>query len=342
MAASRTTHYETLGVRPDAIPTEVERAWRKYRAEADQASAAPDRGRETRMRAAYETLRDPVKRAAYDDSLKSPRRRARPRNVILLTLAVLVLAGAALAAYLLQPAPAPPPGALSAGELLHNASQAMGRVESLDMSGKAARIGLAFALEEGVVATSCEGINPTSQLTLQMGRRAVPVKVAQVDEKLGVCKLSAKDIGGWPLPVSATDPSPGEVVYATKMNAVGEVGLVEARVKRVVPTGRGKSIEMSVAVLPERAGGPVLDARGRVVGVQLLPGGAGRGEVVRITPEWSVRPAPVEPAPKPAEPAGEAKAEGGTMTREQVEAARRRNLEKALEEDVKGLPATSR
>jgi hypothetical protein len=97
-----------------------------------------------------------------------------------------------------------------------------------------------------------------------------------------------------------------------------------------------------VAVLPVRVGGPVLDARGRVVGVQLLPGGAGRGEVVKITPEWSVQPAPPEPAPRPAEPAGEAKPEAGPMTREQVEAARRRSLEMALEDDVKGLPATSR
>src|SRR5205085_5844627 len=127
-------------------------------------------------------------------------------------------------------------------ELTHNASQAMARVDSTDMSGQKAPIGLAFSLEDGLVATACKGIAPMSQLTLYMPPRTVPVKVAQVDEKLGLCKLSAKGIGSWPLPITSADPAPGETVYATKMNAVGEVGLVEAKVKRVVPSERGKVV----------------------------------------------------------------------------------------------------
>ena len=51
------------------------------------------------------------------------------------TLGILVLRGVAGAAYLLQPAPPPPPGTLSIDELTHNASQAMARVDSTDMSG---------------------------------------------------------------------------------------------------------------------------------------------------------------------------------------------------------------
>lgn len=341
MPASRTTHYEELGVKPNAIPTEIERAWRKYRAEADQVTAAPDRVRETRMRAAYETLSDPVKRAAYDDSLKAPARRS-SRGIWLAFFGVLVLGGVAAGAWLLQPPPPPPPGSLSLEQLTHSASQAMARVESVDMSGKATRIGLAFSIHEGVVATSCEGINPMSQLSLQMIRRSVPVKVAQVDEKLGVCKLAAKDVGSWPLEATTADPSPGDTVYATKMNAVGEVSLVEAKVKRVVSSERGKTIEISVAVLPERQGGPVLDSRGRLVGVQILPGGKGYGEVVKITPEWSSRPQAPEPAPPPATVEAETGKTDGPMTREQMEAERRTRIEKALEYDVKGPPPGSR
>ena len=342
MPNARRTHYDELGVKPSAIPTEIERAWRKYRAEADHEGTAPDRGRESRMRAAYETLSDPVKRAAYDDSLKAPERRQRSKGLAIGLLGVLVLAGVAAGAYLLQPPPPPPPGALTLDELTHNASLAMGRVESLDMGGKSTRVGLAFAVEEGVVATTCEGINPMSQLSLNIMPRSVPVKVAQVDEVRGLCKLTAKGIGSWPLQASPNDPAPGETVYATKMNAVGEVGLVEAKVKRVMPTERGKTIEISVAVLPERQGGPVLDSRGRVVGMQLLPGGKGRGEVVRITPDLAVPPKPVDtpPPPPPANPVEQAPE--GAMTREKIEAERRERIEKALESDVKAPPASLR
>jgi hypothetical protein len=285
MSASRKSHYDELGVHRNAIPTEIERAWRNYRAEADHPSAVPDRLRENRVKAAYETLSDPVKRAAYDDSLLAAQPRDRSRGARIVLAGVLVLGVIAAAAFFMQPPAAPPPGGLATEELTHNASQAMARVRSVDMTGKSTTLGLAFAIEQGVVATACEGISPLSQLSLQMTGREVLVKVAQVDERLGLCKLTAKDIGSWPLTVSGSQPASGARVYATKMNAVGEVGLVEARVKHVVASARGETLELSVAVLPERNGGPVLDARGHVVGFQRVPTGASAGEVVRLKPD---------------------------------------------------------
>jgi hypothetical protein len=87
----------------------------------------------------------------------------------------------------------------------------MARVDSRDMSGNAQKLGLAFAIDEGFVATSCNGITPFAQLTLYMAPRTVPVKVAQVDEKLGGLqalgrghrKLAAAG-GGGPNPIRAT------------------------------------------------------------------------------------------------------------------------------------------
>ena len=341
MANPRRTYYDDLGVKRNATGKDIERAYRKYRSEQDMVTAAPDRARDNRMMAAYETLGDPQKRAAYDAALAEPQRKQRSRSLMFAMLGGLVLAAVAAAAYVLQPPPAPPPGTLPVEQLTHNASQAMARVDSLDLSGKSAPIGLAFSIEDGTVATSCKGITPMSQLTLYMPPRRVPVKVAQVDEKLGVCKLTANGIGSWPVPITSGDPSPGEIVYATKMNAVGEVSLVEAKVKRVVPSDRGKNIEISVAVLPERAGGPVFNSRGHVIGVQLLPEGSRTGEVVRITPDWALRPKPAEPAapaPAPAEPAAAPetnRVEAARKTRAQIEAERKEALEKALGEAVK-------
>jgi hypothetical protein len=175
-----------------------------------------------------------------------------------------------------------------------------------------------------------------SVLTLFMPPQAIPVRVAQADEKLGLCKLSASGIGSWPLPITNAEPHPGDTVYMTKVNAVGEVGLVEAKVKRVVPSPRGKVIETSIPVLPERQGGPVLDTHGHVIGVALLPDPAGRGEVVRITPDWAVRPkveAP-QPAVAPAPPPAEAAKPLERMTREEMLEERKRRLDEAVRKNV--------
>jgi hypothetical protein len=213
----------------------------------------------------------------------------------------------------------------------------MGRVDSVDVSGKSARVGLAFAIDESVVATPCSGIAPGAQLSLYLAPRTVPVKVTHVDENLGLCKLGAAGIGSWPLTVNAADPAPGDTVYATKMNAVGEVSLVEAKVKRVVPSSRGKAVELSIPVLPDRRGGPVLDTRGRVIGVALFDDAQGRGEIVRLMPDWAARPASsVAPAPARA-PVVEAarKAPLDVKSREEIAEDRRRRLEEAILRDVK-------
>lgn len=336
--AARRTHYDELGVKPNASEKDVERAYRRYRSEMDLPTAAPDRVRESRMKSAYETLIDPEKRAAYDAMLAGPQKQQRSRGATLAVLGVVALAGVAAAAYVFRPAPPPPPGTLALEELTHKAALAVNRVDSLDLSGKATPIGIAFAIDEGTMATTCNGISPMSVLTLFMPPQAIPVKVAQADEKLGLCKLSASGIGSWPLPITAAEPHPGDTVYMTKVNAVGEVGLVEAKVKRVVPSPRGKVIEVSMAVLPERQGGPVLDTHGHVVGVALLPEPNGHGEVVRITPDWAVRAKPAA-APQPEIAAPAAAPEPATSSRvksyQEIEEDRRKRLEEALLKNVK-------
>jgi hypothetical protein len=337
MANPRRTHYDELGVKRNATDKDIERAFRKYRSEMDLPTAAPDRLRENRMKSAYETLIDPAKRAAYDAMLAGPRKKERSKGMLMATLGVLVLAGVAGAAYVFKPAPPPPVGNLAIDAITHKASLAVNRVDSMDLSGKPSPIGIAFAIDEGTVATTCSGISPMSVLTLFMPPQAIPVKVAQVDEKLGVCKLFASGIGSWPLPVTSAEPHPGDTIYMTKVNAVGEVSLVEAKVKRVVPSPRGKVIETSIAVLPERQGGPVLDARGHVIGVALLPDSGGVGEVVRITPDWAVRAKPVAP-PQPVIEAPAAAPENATTSRvksyQEIEDDRRRRLDEAVRKNL--------
>src|SRR5229473_1115389 len=56
------------------------------------------------------------------------------------------------------PPPPPPPQPMSATQILTNASQAVGRVLSYEMSGRAVPVGLAVAVEPGVFVTTCHGI----------------------------------------------------------------------------------------------------------------------------------------------------------------------------------------
>jgi hypothetical protein len=125
------------------------------------------------------------------------------------------------------------------------------------------------------------------------------------------------------------------------MNAVGEVSLVEAKVKRVVPSDRGKSVEITVAVLPDRVGGPVFNTHGHVIGVQILPTGSGHGEVVRVGPEWAAMPKAPEPVAAPPAPAPADTApvvddlKLQRKTRAQIEAEHKEAIDKALDQMVK-------
>lgn len=66
---STETHYETLGVDPDASPTQIKRAYLSL-----MRTAHPDQGgspdKAAAVTAAYDVLNDPSRRAEYDDQLR--------------------------------------------------------------------------------------------------------------------------------------------------------------------------------------------------------------------------------------------------------------------------------
>jgi len=327
------TYYEDLGVPPHARPQDIERAYANYRREADRETAVPNPQRDKRMLAAYETLRDPDKREAYDTSLLTPEarkaRRAGKSKGVVIVAAVVLVAGAAAGGYFFLKREAP--SSVDTEPLLNAASVAVGRVDAVEISGKGGPVGLAFA-------TTCNGVTPTSALTLFWPPRTVPAQVAQIDHKLGVCKLTAAGIGGRPLAMASASPAIGEEVFATRMNPGGALRIVPARVTNVHGSGEGKIVEISVKVQPEMHGSPVMNAQGRVIGIAVLPDPAGRGQVVALTPEWATRPRVPETAPAPreiAQPPSPANPEGGMKTREQIQAERREAVDKAVMDSMK-------
>jgi hypothetical protein len=355
MANPRRTFYDDLGLRPDASGVEIDRAYRTFRKKMDDVTAVPDPPREARVKIAYETLSDPAKREAYDALLAGPQSEGRPRSGLFTVVGIVVVAAIAAGFFLLRPSGAPPAdaGTRAVGELTRRAGLAVNRVASTDLNGKAAPLGIAFAIGEGTAVTACSGITPTSTLTLSVASQPVPARLAHADDTLGICKLAASGIGGSPLAMAAADPQAGDTVYMTQVDAAGVVTLSKAQVTRVAPSSRGGTVvETSVSVLPEQRGGPVLDERGLVVGAALP------GEVIRLTPEWASRtklleapPPPAAAAPATAAPAAASPAtpptpmapappvqaapkSPGSMTPEEVAEDRRRRLEEALQKNI--------
>lgn len=272
MPSDPSTHYEVLGVAKHAKTVEIGRAYSKLRAAMQQEAAAPDPRRVLRIQAAYEVLSDAARREAYDASLRAPPKLAGGRrNAVLASVAgVLVLLGAI--AYFAWPRSAAP-RAGDARAILAAAALAVGRVQAIDMAGNATPHGLAFALREGALATSCRGLAPTSELVVLFAQRKVPARVSEGGEGRAYCVLEAAGVGSWPLATSDTRPKPGDTVYATSVNDAGDVALAQGSVRRVTVDQGTTFIEVTPPASGEAAGGPLLDDQGRVLAIA---DGAGR------------------------------------------------------------------
>lgn len=304
MPAPRQNYYDLLGIPRTAKVTDVGRAYKRHKSDMRKEDAAPDARRAALLDEAYETLSDPDRRAAYDASLVATVRRKGTRGAAVWGSAIVLGTVATVAAYFaLRPLPERPTGARSMEDIASAASLAVGRVQRLDISGNATPIGLAFAIDDGVMVTSCHGVSPTAQLVVNLAPRLSPARVAAVDERLGLCKLAAEGVGSRPLTMSGAMPRAGETVYATRVNAVGEVALIEGRVKRIVAEPNGNVIEATIPVVPERAGGPLLDVYGRVVAVASFSHADGQGRNMAMPAAWIADTSALRSAPPAAAPA---------------------------------------
>ena len=297
MARDTRTHYQILDITSGAQPHEVERAYRKLRAEMHEETAVPDRRRAILVQTAYEVLSDPARRAAYDEALRAPRevlRRAIERRLRGIGIAVAVAAALGLAAWLaLLPATAPAPR--DAGDILADASLAVGRVQIVEVSGRSTDIGLAFAFEKGALATTCAGVTPGAEIIVTFAQRKVPARVAR--EAAPVCRLSADGLGSWPLKLRESLPASGEKVYGVRLDAANQAHLVEGSVRAVLAGDDGvHTIEVRGAAAAQPAGGPLVDADGRVLGIAL---GGGRYRPVPAPWIAEVRAVPEDLPPPP-------------------------------------------
>jgi len=298
----RRSHYDVLGITPNAKLHEIERAWRRLRSEMQQEAAAPDPRRALLLQTAYEVLSDPARRDAYDQSLRTPLGMLQRAGAS--SMGRWIAAGAAIAAALAGAAwfalgSSPGHEPRDEREIAQAVSLAVGRLQGVDVSGHTAQLGLAFAVAEGSLASSCQGLSPSSQLVVRFAQREVPARVATLYAANGVCRLSAYGMGSWPLAVRTSLPQRGDRIYAAKVGATGQVSLVEGRVRRVFGEDGVTHIDVNGPASLQPAGGPLLDDQGRVLGV-----GEGGGRYTPMPAPWLAEmngPKPVE-VPKAAPP----------------------------------------
>ena len=326
--AQRQTYYEILGVPPGAKLHDIGLAYNRLVAARRRPDAPPDPRGETLLKEAFAVLSDLDRRRAYDNELRKARLKpafSARQGVVAAAFVALVAAGAWM--YARRSAEPPAPIGRTPQEIAAAATSAIGRLSSMDMSGQSKSIGVAFAVNPGVMVTSCHGIAPNAQLSVNLSPRIVPARVAMTDEALGLCKLEVDGAGSWPISISGVEARAGDVVYATSLNARGEVVLREARVKRVTPDERGRVVDVTIPLVTDNAGAPLLDIHGRVVGVTTLV--EGKNRVVVIPPAWTDATKPSEPtAPAATPPAGEGQPPG--VPAPNITPERRERLEKAF------------
>ena len=270
MYGKKITLYDVLEVSSNAKQTDIVRAYRKLSGHLQKDTAAPDRKREALLREAYEILSDPERRVAYDKSIRKPflvvtNEHDRPAKWIAAIAGLIVMAIALYLAFRSERDPVGEP--LPVSQIASTTSVATGRLSSIDISGKVTPLGLAFAIAPGVMVASCHGLEPGAQLLVHILPRALPARVASTEGDLGICKLTVDGVGSWPLLPRGFGPHVSERIYATNISPGGELVLQEGVVKRVVNEPKVSIIETSRPVTPGAEGGPLLDMRGRVVGL---------------------------------------------------------------------------
>ncbi|HUL97436.1 MAG TPA: trypsin-like peptidase domain-containing protein [Usitatibacter sp.] len=322
MASAKKTLYEILGVPRDANEIDIGLAHKKRLAELQRASP-PDPGAQVLLHQAMEILADKNRRAAYDASLLTAEEKAaaaeqaaapdlvleggeeegKPRNklllpavgaVVVLALAlVFVLRGHETApqpspepAVAPKPPPPPPPKPLNAAQIMTNASAAVGRVMSYEMSGRAVPVGLALSVEPGAMVTTCHGIPAGSQLVVRVGADNNSATLDVTDEVLDLCRFAVAGFAGKPLAVATDEAKAGDAIFVLGANSSGELALTEGTVKSLKPSADGKVIELSMPVAASGSGGAVFDVYGHLVGIATTKPKEGAGLSIALPASW--------------------------------------------------------
>ena len=284
MQDGKQTLYDVLDLPRNAPPSDVEKAYKRRRAETEAKGANPRAI--ALIREAHEVLSDSDRRAAYDKSLRegtfdvAPETRRIPWKLI--GYGVLAVVGAIGAYFMFRAPPPAPPNRMD--EILLKATDSTARLQNLDIGGNGTPAGLAAMVEDRTLVTTCHGIKGGQQLVIDNEKAKVPARVALADVHLDLCKVDV-DTGRKPFRL-AEGVKPGDKVYALGLNAGGEFGISEGEVVGFVPTPKGSVIETTIPVHFAASGGPLIDSYGKLVGITTSPHEFGQGRNFALPVAW--------------------------------------------------------
>lgn len=285
MYGGKRTLYDVLEVTRRASARDVAKAYKRLTEAMKKGEERPDPHRVALLHEAYEVLSDDQRRAAYDKSLRGESFWSLPEasRLNLKYVAIGAILAAAVVVYLAMRNSTR--SQTTEQQILSDASFSVSRVQKLDPSGGRTPLGLAFAIDEGVMATTCHGLPAGGSLAIDNGERANAARVAIADEVLDVCRLHVAGGASRAMVIGRDPPRPGDKLYVVHFEG-GKTTLEEGTSKGIVPTPDGNLIEISQAITPEMSGGPLIDADGRVVGIVSAPNRFAAGKSVALPARW--------------------------------------------------------
>ncbi len=319
--AAKKSLYEILGVDPDANDLDIGLAYQRRTYELQRIAQA-DPNAIALVQQAHEILSNPKRRAAYDASRTTAAEKAaaaeQPTDLVLeagddeeaparpkwLFPALIAVVALVIVGFFAmrsgtapektptpvveapKPEPPPPPQPLTAQQILPMAVRATGQLLSYDMSGAAVPLGLAVSLEPGTVITTCHGIAAGSKLVFRQGAETLSAELTEADELFDLCRFTVPGLKAAPLAVAQDEAKAGDRIHALGVNPKGEFALTEGALKATRMAQSVKVLELPMPVAPAASGGPVLDAFGRVVGIETTPHRYGAGINAAISSAW--------------------------------------------------------
>jgi len=161
------------------------------------------------------------------------------------------------------------------------ATTSVGRLNSVEMNGSTSPLSAAIVVDERIMLVPCRGITPGAHLFVRMASRDIQAKLETAGEQTGLCKLTLKEGGSWPLQKAAGAPKVGDAVFAASFDPGGKVLISRGEVKRVTQGSQGMVIESSARAGSPVEGSPLLDTTGRVLAIAL------EGQDTTLPAAWS-------------------------------------------------------
>lgn len=313
MAPPKKTLYQILGVGRDASSTDIGLA-HEMRMSDLQNRTPPDPSTLALVQQAFEILSNPKRRAAYDSQLLTASEKAaaeqqggtpdleigeeeEPKKklpvVPIAVVAVVVIV--ALFFALRSPAPKPPepvadapkaaapppPKMRNAAEVLADATPSAGPLMVYSMSGAATPIGMALAVDQGAMVTTCHGIPAGGKMVVRVGKEQLPADLTITDEALDLCRLSVAGLTT-PLKLAPDEAKAGDKIVAVALDAKGALVIAEGTIKAVRRGRSGNLLELSTPIGANASGAGIFDQHGKLVGIATVPNDQGTGVHIAI------------------------------------------------------------